>query len=215
MNHLNYDEVLIALHHPRKQIMQKPYILFLDEAYASHPDDIFLDTSLSTRQIEEYFRKMQYVFSLFEERFNLPIVIAAHPKSNYIGNEFGEGKYGKRQILKHQTIQLSLDAEIFLSHFCTTRLIALMLKKPLYCIYLNIFEEHPCKLIQSDIKYFTKESGTCPVKEKENFFIKDFIPNEAKYNTYLNKYYTSKETENTYTLDIIAQKLVELCNEKN
>lgn len=218
-NHLLYDEFLEVKNTlPLKN--KAEYVLFLDEAHATHPDWELCNMIPLNGKItaQEYYQKMQKVFDLFEEKYQLPVVIAAHPKAQYTGDEFGVGAFGKRKIIANQTMKLSFNAKAFIAHSSTSRLLAILQQKPIYLIRLSVFDTylHPIStLIANDHLYFCQETGSVLVEEKNNYSFEAIQPNLDYYHKYLYTYYTSKETENTYTLDIIAQKLVELCNEKN
>lgn len=207
VNHLLYDQFLeqSCSHNTSKE----KYILFLDEAHTHHPDCEICDTKPMNTQI--YFQKMQLFFDAIEQTFHLPIVIAAHPKAKYQGDEFGCGIFGERKIFQNQTNELAGNAEIFLAHFSTTRIMPIIYHKPIYLIWLDEFSSYP-PILRNDILGFSHEVGCLVLNEtniKEN--IPNFSPNIQKYNDFLHKYYIAEGYEKTNTLDIIGQKLIEEC----
>lgn len=205
VNHLLYDQIL-----EKKSINNRnmqSYILFLDGAYTHHPDWKIYGQNTIDSNI--YYNTMKMFFDKFEEKFNMPVIVAGHPKSNYKGNEFGIGKFGQRKIILNQTDELATHAEIFLAHLSTTRLMAIVYHRPLYLIWPDSFSIHST-LFYNYVKGFSKETG-CPILSEKNLFldIPSFTPDFHRYKTFLYKYYIAEGYENTNTLDIIGEKLYE------
>ena len=50
---------------------------------------------------------MRRYFDYLEEKYGMPVVIAAHPKSDYSGGEFGN-----RSIIKYKTDDLVFNARM-------------------------------------------------------------------------------------------------------
>lgn len=214
INHLLYDQFLELQEEKQKREYIKPnqkYILFLDEAHSHHPDGKICGIKLIDEMV--YLKKMQSFFEKLEEKFQLPIIIAAHPKAKYNGDEFGEGIFGKRKVFFNKTNELARYADIFLAHFSTTRILPIIYNKPLYLIWLEDFTSYPL-ILQNDIVGFSQETG-CPILEEKTMQngLEEFTPNPKKYKDFLCKYYIARGCENINTLDIIGKKLVELAKQ--
>jgi len=110
-------------------ICKKPYIVFLDIMFSNHPD--FQRLGVTTIDGGEYFKKMRSFFDKIEKRFNMPVVIASHPKANY-NKEFGD-----RMILKDVTGQLVKDSELVITHGSLSISYALLASKPLLYLYFD------------------------------------------------------------------------------
>lgn len=204
VNHLLYDQFLDS--HHKNLLHQDKYILFLDEAHTHHPDWLIWDLQVINDEI--YHKKMRLFFNKLEKEFQLPIIIAAHPKAKYQGDEFGEGIFGKRKIIKGKTNELAEDAAIFIAHFSTTRILPIIYKKPLYLVWLDDFSTYP-PILKNDIYGFHKETG-CPILEEEDIYrsFSHFLPDIEKYQNFLQKYYVAKGFEQTNTLDMIGEELI-------
>ncbi len=99
----------IAINHPdyerfsrdeSEAIIKSPYIVFCDTYYPFHPDHTFSE-EFKAQASKEYYRDMSALFSALEERFSMPVVVAAHPKARYLGGEFG-----KREIISNESCNL-------------------------------------------------------------------------------------------------------------
>jgi hypothetical protein len=69
----------------QEPILNYNYILFLDIYLPHHID--FVTHKIKTIDAKIYYKKLNSFFDKLEKQLNMPVVIAAHPKSNY-KNEF-------------------------------------------------------------------------------------------------------------------------------
>ena len=92
-------------------IESKPYIVFLDEYYPFHPDAfIFWGKSTSP---DTYFEDMNHVFSELETFYNMPVVIAAHPKAlKYKERDYFEG----RDVVFNETLEMVAKSSLVIAH---------------------------------------------------------------------------------------------------
>lgn len=121
-----YEEIK---NNPR--VVEDDYILFLDVFLPLHID--FKVRKLSTIDPDVYFKKLTAFFKRVERQFKMPVVIAAHPKSNYT-DQFTDFK-----IIKNKTAQLVKDASLILNHHSSTISYVTLFKKPVIYIYTNEF----------------------------------------------------------------------------
>ena len=120
LNSVLYEEALHSSHAP---LVEGSYIVYLDIAAGSHPDEaLFSGVSFSG---EQYRADLMRFFERLERDLGLPVVIAAHPKANYSGSEFGG-----RKIFKNQTCALAQHASLALCDCSTSVLYFVALKKP-------------------------------------------------------------------------------------
>jgi len=86
----------------------------------------------------EYFRRLNAVLDAVEERFGLPVVIAAHPRvSPGLYTPWVEGK----RVVRGQTNQLIAQSSLVVAHDSTSIAIAALTRKPLLLVYLGDFAE--------------------------------------------------------------------------
>lgn len=112
------------------------YIIFLDQYLPFHPDNMIC--GLVPPDPDEYYKVMNHVFDVIEEKYKLPVVIAAHPKAlkyhhfNY---------YGGRDVIFGKTMDLILSSELVVLHNSTSVATAIMAQKPLLFIDAECIEK--------------------------------------------------------------------------
>lgn len=212
VNHFLYDDFLTSQFNTNSIPVQcQNYILFLDEYHPLHPD---WETTNFKNIIppNKYFASMKKAFDYFEKKFNLPVIVAAHPKASYSGCEFGEGIFGKRKIIQNKTDELSYGAQIFLAHASTSRFLAVFQKKPLYHIFLNAFYHYP--IAMQNAYQFAKDIQMPISYEENNFAIENTPVNLEIYQNVLYKFCSSKETYDIITYPIIAEQIFSIARKQ-
>ena len=137
---------------------------------------------------EKYYPALNNFFNIFEKKFNMEVIICAHPKSDYENNS--NYLYG-RKFIKNKTINLVKDSKIVFAHGSTTIAYAILYKKPLVFLlsneYIRSFDNYTPAVIAKklDSPYFN-------IDDKNNDFniqnINLFKLNKKKYNTYIDDY---------------------------
>lgn len=94
---------------------ERKYFVFLDEFVPFHPDNI--NRKVSDCEPDKYYRSINKIFDQIELRFNCNVVIAAHPRSNYVINPFGDRKieYGNTQNLVFSSMAVLMHASTSVS----------------------------------------------------------------------------------------------------
>jgi len=127
----DYD---IYLNERNNQITPDPSLgIFLDEYYPLHTDLDYLGIS-SPIGAEEYYAKLRTFFNHLEENYNVRIVIAAHPRSNYSEST---DYFGGRSIIKGQTARLVHESSFVLAHDSTSINFAILFRKPIIFITMD------------------------------------------------------------------------------
>ncbi len=105
-------------------------IVFVDEYECGHSDWEKLGYPMPIQNQELYYKELNHFFSLLEEKFNSIVVIAAHPKAEYVNNEF-DG----REICYYKTKELIRDARLVLFMYGTSLSYIALFDKPfiLFC----------------------------------------------------------------------------------
>lgn len=88
------------------------YIVFCDNYFPLHPDFSLYQHKRHMPSAEVYQQTMSRFFDHLETTTGKPVIVAAHPKSDYQGNEFGVG----RRIIKYRTGQLAVNAYAVILH---------------------------------------------------------------------------------------------------
>ena len=102
------------------------FAVFLDEGVTGHPDYHYLNLNpFCDHQV--YFEELKKLFDILENKLDLKIIIAAHPKIDYskFKNEFS------RKIFYNKTIELVKNSNLVLSHMSTSINFAVIYNKPI------------------------------------------------------------------------------------
>jgi len=106
---------------------KKPFIVFIDQYTPFHPDRKL--TGIVARDADLYYKHLIEYFDHVERCTGMEIVVAAHPKSKYTPNFFGN-----RRVLINCTERLIFESSLVLAHFSTAVCYAVKYKKPLVFI---------------------------------------------------------------------------------
>lgn len=95
-----------------KSLVTYKYAVFCDQFFPEHPDFEYLGGINRIDEIKiKYRNELNSFFDYLEKKYSVRIVIAAHPKSNYKGDEFGG-----RDIIRGKTMELVKNAEFSVVH---------------------------------------------------------------------------------------------------
>jgi len=125
INSADYNNYLLIKNNKCRIISDK-YILFIDIFLFLHPETKSNDIALNSKLSVGYHQVMKDFFDWLEMKFNMQVVIAAHPSSIYNQNEFGN-----RKIIKYKTGELVKDAEIVITHNSTSNVYPILFDKPI------------------------------------------------------------------------------------
>ncbi len=129
----DYDEYLSNNFEEKKE----NYILFIDSDMVN-PEDFRKSNTLGIYPDKDiYYGNMKRAFKRLEDYYGMPIYIAAHPKSEYTGEEFG-----KRKIFYYQTCKLVQNAELVLSHASVAFNFIVLYKKPYIFLVDRYIKRH-------------------------------------------------------------------------
>lgn len=127
----SYDEYLDSKN--EKRIIQDKYVVYIDDYMIGHSDFKKNGEKLPITDARKYLEDMRCFFVQIEKKYGCKVVIAAHPKSEYKGDEFGN----EREIIYGKTRDLIRDAELVIVEVSTClNLIALYNKS-----FINIFSK--------------------------------------------------------------------------
>jgi len=198
INHPDY-EIFRAVKDNPVRVVEGKYILFIDPFFPCHPEDVGL--SRENQIAIDYHQRMRHFFDWLENRFQMPVVIAAHPSANYENDELGA-----RKIIKYKTAELVKDAELVLLHQSNSNVFAILFDKPLVFLTTNGINQYN--------RLLDKISGTAGFLEKEVYNI-DRCSYEAiafskieksVRGKYMYSYVTSPEAEGRRNKDIIIDE---------
>lgn len=204
VNSFDYDRY-IATQNTNK-IIEEKYCVFFDDYVPFHLDFAILE--IKTVDPDNYYNSLNNFFKVVESKFNIEVVIAAHPKAEkYIT----ENPFENRKIFFNKTAELTKFAEFTLVHASTAVSFAVLNRKPIIFLYSN-----PIKSIMPELDYyisnFSKTLG-CPLINTDNYSLNEInieAIDQSKYLDYKYKYLTSKESEGRKSSDIFIEAISQL-----
>lgn len=168
--------------------------VFLDEAFCMHPDTqiVYGLQSPDAAGCSAYYSAMKHLFDKIEQEFSLPVIVAAHPKAQYMGNEFGN-----RPIIHGDTLECLRGAKLVASHTSTTSALAAMSGIPILFVKNSITDRYP--FMAPFIHSWSSALGSAIIDANN---IPDSLEqhcqiNFEKYDSYLNKHMTWAQYKNS------------------
>lgn len=197
INHPDYDEYMS---NKTPSPLKGPYILFIDTNFGFHPDLKYILKLTEDIDITGYYHSLNEFFDFIEDKYKIPVVIAAHPKLN-----FSDNKYGKRTVIKYQTLPLIRDASYVIAQVCNTFSWITLLDKPVALVstdsYLKI-DTIKRSIIRLANVFNIKNYNLDKTSFKKVEFKK--IDKELR-NKYINSYLTSENTKNLSNMEIFEE----------
>lgn len=194
INHPDYESYIQEK--KEKPIVSGNYIVFCDIFFPDHPELIsYYKKRPSTIK---YRKSLNSFFDYLEKKYNMPVVIAAHPKSDYKGTEFGN-----RKIIKYKTGNLVINSSIVLQHFSNSVSYCVLADKPVI-----FFITEDMKMLKQSIQYMSLLCKTLGkeiinIDKEEYEKIKVSTIKEEYRKKYIYTYLTSIEIENKRNFDIV------------
>jgi len=204
VNSFEYDHYIGNRNNDSKLLDEK-YCVFLDTMLPSHPDfSLLKEKSIDA---SSYYRKVDKFFCNVEETFRLKVVIAAHPKRNYLDDSFGIRPY-----YQGKTLELVKNCEFVIAHASTSIAFAVLFKKPIIFIYDNEIRDILYKNVYFSMLSFAGSLGS-DLYNIDDFegFQKISSPkiDRIKYEEYKYRYLTSKIGEGKSTKDIFVNYILQ------
>lgn len=206
INYIDYERYLDLYRHSLSNVVEfKKYFVFLDSYLHMHEDNKFVSSSKGFSG-EIYLKTLNKLFDYLEITYKVDIVIAAHPKSNYINNEFKH-----RKIIRNNTANLVKNADLVISDCSTSISYCTLFYKPIiFCYTYDIIKYFNREYLY--IKIFAEELNSKVINldnNNYNFFELNKVYKEV-YNNYKYNYLTSKESENFTNEEILIKWLKNL-----
>ena len=126
---IDYD-IYLKTREIKERIVQEKYAVFIDEYAPFHSDLLYLGINPElTPGI--YYPALCRFFGLLEKKYNISIVIAAHPRSQY---ETMPDYFNGRKVIRDETAALIRDSEFVIAHMSTSINLAVLFEKPIVFI---------------------------------------------------------------------------------
>lgn len=206
INHPDYDACL----NNSNEMNSQKNIVYLDNYFPYHPDIKKNNPNWNVIDIEKHYKEMNYIFERIEKKYNLKVIIAAHPKSDYKRNEFNG-----RTIVKYHTRELIADAVLVLLHSSNAIAFAISYGIPFMFISSSQYklahaENNRMRRLSSYFKSEIISAKTIDEKLENRQEVDSESILKYKY-TFL----THKSIENTPNREIIIAELTKLLKNRN
>jgi len=207
VNFSDYDKYLELKVKQNDRLVDKKYCVFLDEYLPYHPDLKMFN--IPAVNADNYYKSMNNFFNLIEKKFNVEVVIASHPKSDYLGNPFN-----KKRIFKNKTAELVKYSEFVFTHMSTSVCFSVFFRKPIFFLYTNEYEKIYKNLYLPFIFKMAKALDRQVFnidKMDDGFDFESFHMNinDDLYLNYINNYFTTPKSNNLFSKDIVVKFLKE------
>lgn len=126
INHPDYENFHFRSHPP---LLDGQYIVFCDNYFPFHPDFKYRWNYNHMPSAEKYVESLNRFFSFIEAKYKMPVVIAAHPKSDYRKDYFGN-----RKIMKGVTDNLIINSSMVILHASNSISYAILANRPILMI---------------------------------------------------------------------------------
>tara|TARA_B110001450_G_scaffold249286_1_gene266514 strand:- start:1361 stop:2536 length:1176 start_codon:yes stop_codon:yes gene_type:complete len=130
INYFDYDKTKEIKN--SKKIINNKYCLFHDEYLPFHPD--FNIKNVGTVDSEQYFKDLNRFFLEIENKLNIQVVIAAHPKAKKYKSS---NPFNHRKLFFSKTAELSKYSEFSIAHASTSVSYPVIYNKPVLFINSN------------------------------------------------------------------------------
>lgn len=202
VNYVDYDHYLLANKKTRR-FYEKKYAVFLDTNLPFH-SDLVLNNTRRVNPIK-YYESLNGFFDLVEARYNVEIIIAAHPKTDPATKAFGN-----RKLFRLGTAEIVKDAEFVITHHSTSLSYAVLNRKPCIFIYtsemVNLYRNNLVRATISFAEFLDASSYNIDDLDRiGNLQIKPV--NQACYNKFKYDFITSVASENSFSKDIFFQHI--------
>ncbi len=184
MHHIKYDEYCSD---PCEDIVGEKYALFVDTAAVNHP---MYKGIFTNNEIGQYFELLNRYFSIFEDKYGIPVIIAGYPKIENV-----EGIFGNRRVIYYKTSQLIRNCDVVLTHYTTSIITALFADKPLVLLRSRLLENCRRNVIRKG-QYLVQEYTRLlevPCDILEDGHVSDYSINMQKYTDFKNEYLIKQE----------------------
>ena len=194
----DYDEILREI---ENVITHNDKYVLVDSMGPLHPD-YKLSNYTNIPTIEMWKEKICKALDNFEAVTQSKVIIAAHPRAE---RQIISHLYSGREVVSNQTCSLIRGAKaVIIPEGSTAVSFAVFFEKPIYLFDSIIFDPKVRNLV-----FEMSDLLDIPILNIDSDFLVTPIPeiNNLKYNSYINKYLKSKNTQNDFFWNIVFRDL--------
>lgn len=203
INFSDYDHY-VSVKSETKRIVAGSYAVFLDIFLPYHADHAIV----GWQSIEpcSYFSSLNRFFEIFEKKYGVKVVVAAHPTADYENKTFGG-----REIYTGLTAELVKNADFVISHHSASLGYAVLNYKPLIFVYTNemnrLYKETIVNWMRDYANFLGASIYNIDKLSQDDPITVDGV-NLERYNRYKYNYLTTQESKRSCTRDIFWTELL-------
>ncbi len=198
---LDYDLYINDKSKGSVPIVHDKYAVFLDEFVPFHPDYLHMDIKPDC-SFEDYYPDINRMFNKVESEYNLKVVIAAHPSSDYNKKE---NPFNKRICIRDETINLVKYSDLVIIHASTAINFAILYNKPILFITSHKYSSRFNKIIQFTSSVFRKTAIN--IGKSSLDFDLDMKVDKSLYKSYKERFIKAPGTPEKTVWDIFADNI--------
>ena len=184
------------------ELLGRKYVVFIDEYLEGHSDFKKEGCKPPVNVRERYYTELNNFFTMIEKLYDCEVVIALHPKAEYVGNPF-EG----RKMIINQTHTLIENAALCILHDSTCYPFILFCKKPYFQIITSDLIQN--SIMNMHIMEYEKQgfSHVCDISSIEEQSLKDYVNvyNADVHDIYIDYFMGSKNNSRLLNMTVICQ----------
>ena len=203
VNYIDYEvynqEKLI-----KERIVKEEYAVFLDNNLPYHTDMKIV--GWKSIDPDKYYSQLNVFFGLVEKKYNIKVVVAAHPQANY-----DSGVFQSREVYYGKTSSLVKDSNFVISHNSTSISFAVLNFKSIIFIMTDEMRSIYKDTLVSHIYDFADYLGVSSIYNIDDIDdvaqIKLDKPDRIKYKKYIRDFLATRESEKSDSQEIIFQEV--------
>lgn len=199
INHPDYDDYVRLKNSHEYKLPSVRYVVFYDSYFPLHPDFKLIHKMKVEADYEKYLASMNAFFSEIEKKYDVEVIIAAHPSSSYSDKDFMG-----RQIIKWHTCELTLGAQFIINQSSNSNSFAMLADKPI--LFITSDEVEKCDYLSKYITTLSSLLGKkkynidhCGVNDMEIERVQDELRRQ-----YIYTYLTDSTTESLSNEEIYS-----------
>lgn len=204
VNYFDYDKYLTPIN--QLPLVDKEYCVFLDEYLPYHPD--FEMLGIKNVSADIYYSQLNNFFDFIENKFNIYVIIAAHPKALRYKSE---NPFNGRVIFFNLTCELVRDAAFVMTHYSSSISYPVLFKKPI--LFLTSQAQKKSMPHSHELTLYLRKYLNSEIIYFDNFCYTEKYKLQIdieKYEDYKYKYLTSKESEKRLSSEIFIEAILQI-----
>lgn len=199
INHPDYDDYHYVLKDNGGKVADGRYAVFYDSYFPLHPDFKYIHKLKMDVDYSHYLASMNHFFDWVEKKYDLEVIIAAHPSSNY-----GKDDFNGRKIIKWHTCDLTINAQLVINQSSNSTSFAVLANKPIIFITCDDLEKcrYMSRYVTTLSDYLGKSKINIDQEDYDNIEITQI--EEGLRQKYIYSFLTDRTTENKTNDEIFA-----------